>query len=157
MASELTFRSIFQPHKLAVIPTLRSRTQSHRTSVLGGIGLRHFRDPHQSVPVMYDRLPFKNKGRKYGFNSRAVPVVVCSTRYVSHKPKCTRVYKYRITPRPWFDRARYTLETAQVKPLLCLGRMQTMKTPVFNSIWLAGTAYVVIYALYVFIFRALGS
>lgn len=74
-------------------------------------------------------------------------VVVCSTRYVSHKPKCTRVYKYRITLGPWFDRARYTLKTAQVKPLLCLGRMQTMKTPVYNSVWLAWTACVFICAL----------
>lgn len=76
-----------------------------------------------------------------------MPVVVCSTRSVSHKPKCTRVYKYRITPRPWYDRARYTLKTAQVKPLLCLGRMQTMKTPVFNSIWLAWTVYSYLCAL----------
>lgn len=109
MVSDLTFHSIFQPHKLAVIPALRSKTQSHRTSVLGGIGLRHFRDPRQSDAVMYDRLPFKisarKNGGKYGFNSRAMPVVVCSTRSVSHKPKCTLVYKYRITPRPWFDRA----------------------------------------------------
>lgn len=57
-----------------------------------------------------------------------------------------------ITQGPWFDRARYTLKTAQVKPLLCLGRMQTMKTPVYNSVWLAWTACVFIYVLYVFIF-----
>ncbi len=75
-----------------------------------------------------------------------MPEVVC-TRSVSHKPKCTRVYKYRITLRPWYDRARYTLKTAQVKPRLCLGRMQTMKTPVFNSIWLAWTVYSYLCAL----------
>lgn len=141
-------------HKLAVIPALRSKTQSH-------ISFRRdqfeaFQRPPSKCSRDVRQASLQNKcqekGWKYGFNISAMPVVVCSTRYVSHKPKCTRVYKYRITLGPWFDRARYTLKTAQVKPLLCLGRMQTMKTPVYNSVWLAWTACVFISVLYVCIF-----